>query len=91
MRRLCACSAVVQWRSPVGAGKVRRETEAVGLFPVLESLQETLQGQEDRDVKNGYCGRPEWADEEGCPIDNPNEEMKDCDGCRWFKETEDRE
>ena len=48
-------------------------------------------GQEDRDVKNGYCGRPEWADEEGCPMDNPNEEMKDCDGCRWFKETEDRE
>ena len=33
-----------------------------------------------------YCGRPEWADEERCPMDNPNEEMKDCSGCRWFRE-----
>ena len=28
-------------------------------------------------MEKGYCGRPEWADEEGCPMDNPNEEMKD--------------
>lgn len=42
-------------------------------------------------MKNGYCGRPEWADEEGCPMDNPNEEMTDCAGCRWFKETEGQE
>ena len=38
---------------------------------------------------NGYCGRPEWDDKDGCPMDNPNEEMTECVGCRWFKETED--
>ena len=38
-----------------------------------------------------YCGRPEWADEEGCPMDNPNEEIEDCGECRWFRETEEQE
>lgn len=42
-------------------------------------------------MEKGYCGRPEWADEEGCPMDNPNEEMKDCSGCRWFKDAEGKE
>lgn len=42
-------------------------------------------------MEKGYCGRPEWADEEGCPMDNPNEEMKDCAGCVWYKETEGQE
>jgi len=42
-------------------------------------------------VKNGYCGRPEWADEEGCPMDNPNEEMTDCAECVWYRETEGQE
>ena len=44
-----------------------------------------------REMEKGYCGRPEWADEEGCPMDNPNEEMKDCTGCAWHKETEGQE
>ncbi len=39
-------------------------------------------------MKDGYCGRPEWADKDGCPMDNPNEEMKSCDGCVWYRETE---
>ena len=42
-------------------------------------------------MEKGYCGRPEWADEEGCPMDNPNEGMKDCTGCAWYKETEGQE
>lgn len=91
MRRMCAFSAVVKRRSPVGAGKVRREAEAVGLFPVFESLQETLQGQEGQNVNSGYCGRPEWADKDGCPMDNPNEEMTSCAGCEWYRETEGQE
>ncbi len=39
-------------------------------------------------MKNGYCGRPEWADEDGCPMDNPAEEMEDCSECEWYMETE---
>jgi hypothetical protein len=42
-------------------------------------------------VKNGYCGRPEWADKDGCPMDNPNEEMTSCAGCVWHRETEGQE
>ena len=36
----------------------------------------------------GALREAEWADKDGCPMDNPNEEMKDCAGCVWFKETE---
>ena len=42
-------------------------------------------------MEKGYCGRPEQADEAGCPMENPNEEMQGCGGCRWFKETEGQE
>lgn len=63
------------------------ETELAALKMQWEK-QENRRG---RKVEKGYCGRPEWADEEGCPMDNPNEEMKDCAGCRWFKETEGQE
>ena len=44
-----------------------------------------------RAVKKGYCGRPEWADMDGCPLDNPNEEMTSCAGCEWYRETEGQE
>jgi len=39
-------------------------------------------------VKNDCCGRPEWADKDGCPMDNPNEEITDCTECIWYRETE---
>lgn len=42
-------------------------------------------------MKDGYCGRPEWADKDGCQMDNPNEEMEECTGCCWLKETEGQE
>ena len=42
-------------------------------------------------MKSGYCGRPEWADKEGCPMDTPNEEMTDGSGCVWYRETEGQE
>lgn len=48
-------------------------------------LTQTILGgllqQEVKMVKRGYCGRPEWADEDECPLDNPNEEMMDCGRC----------
>lgn len=38
------------------------------------------------DRQNGYCGKPEWADEEPCPLDT--EELDDCRECIWWKERE---
>lgn len=42
-------------------------------------------------MRSEYCGRSEWADKDGCPMDNPNEEMTNCAGCVWLKETEGQE
>lgn len=36
-----------------------------------------------------YCGKPEWADEEPCPIDTG--ELEDCAECTWHRETEETE
>lgn len=35
---------------------------------------------------NGYCSRPEWADEQPCPLDA--EKLEDCQDCEWWRETE---
>jgi len=56
-----------------------------------ENRRETQQGEEENTVKNGYCERPEGYDEEGCPMDDPNEEIEDCGECCWFRETEEQE
>lgn len=32
------------------------------------------------------CGKPEWADEEPCPIDTG--ELEDCEECVWALEQE---
>ena len=61
------------------AGPGQRETRLVEL------------GRRKREVKSEYCGRPEWADKDGCPIDNPNEEMTSCAGCVWLKDAEGQE
>ena len=74
------------WR-PQEMSFIPSEIELAG----LKMHQEQEKNRRGRKVEKGYCGRPEWADEEGCPMDNPNEEMKDCAGCRWFKETEGQE
>lgn len=37
-------------------------------------------------MMRGYCGKPEWADEEPCPLDTG--EYDDCVECSWFVETE---
>ena len=31
------------------------------------------------------CGKPEWAENEPCPIDTG--ELEDCAGCYWARET----
>lgn len=35
------------------------------------------------------CGKPEWADNEPCPIDT--EELEECEGCAWAREKEEQE
>ncbi len=37
----------------------------------------------------GICAKPEWADNEPCPLDTG--ELEECDGCSWFKEMEESE
>lgn len=32
------------------------------------------------------CGRPEWADDEDCPLDTG--EAENCEDCRWGVEEE---
>lgn len=36
----------------------------------------------------GFCLLPEILDDDGCPMDNPNEEIEDCSECCWFQESE---
>lgn len=72
------------WR-PQDRMFVPTETELAG----MKIQRETKRGETK--VKNGYCERPEWYDEEGCPMDNPNEEIEDCGECCWFRETEEQE
>jgi hypothetical protein len=32
------------------------------------------------------CGKPEWAENEDCPIETG--ELEDCEGCYYARETE---
>lgn len=32
------------------------------------------------------CGKPEWAEEELCPLDTG--ELEECEGCVWSRERE---
>ena len=35
------------------------------------------------------CGKPEWVDNEPCPIDTG--ELEECEGCAWAREKEEQE
>ena len=71
--------------------RVFHKSNRPGYHGMLFPCKECEDAERRKSMENGYCGRPEWADEEGCPMDNPNEEMKDCTGCAWHKETEGQE
>lgn len=70
--------------------RVFHRSSRPGYHGILFPCKECEDAERSRTMEKGYCGRPEQADEEGCPMENPNEEMQDCGGCRWFKETEGR-
>lgn len=35
----------------------------------------------------GYCAKPEWAENEACPLETG--ELEKCKECYWFREVED--
>lgn len=71
--------------------RVFHRSSRPGYHGILFPCKECEEAEKRKTMEKGHCGRPEWADEEGCPMDNPNEEMKDCTGCAWHIETEGQE